>query len=117
MKIILIVAMSLFLFSCASILNDKTQNINVVTSNNSEVQGTIAGLPFAAPGIVTTTRSKADKILLVSSPGCTKQTLLPSEVDTKFFINILSGGTFGSSTDYGTEKMWKFQDTVTIICR
>lgn len=73
-------------------------------------------MPFTAPSIVSVKRAKADKIMMVESPGCQKQTLLNSNVDNKFFINILSGGTFGSSTDYGTEKMWKYQDAVNIVC-
>jgi len=42
---------------------------------------------------------------------------MENDVDPKFFVNVLSGGPFGSSTDYGTEKMWKYAENVTIACK
>lgn len=101
---------------CATILNDDTQKINIGSSNAKEFKGTIDGMPFTGPGIVAVKRTKADKIVMIETPSCTKQMVLASEVDTKFFINVLSGGTFGSSTDYATEKMWKYQESVIIPC-
>lgn len=117
MKILMLLISGLILSSCATILNDEYQQINVGSSNNSEIKGSINGIPFTGPGIISVKRAKADKILLVSNSNCTKQTLLKSDVDMKFFINVLSGGTFGSSTDYATEKMWKYQDNVSVVCQ
>lgn len=111
-----VLALSSLTVGCATILNEDYQKINVATSNNKEVKGNVDGIPFTAPSIVSVKRSKADKILILDSNSCAKQTLLASQVDTKFFINILSGGTFGSTTDYATEKMWKFQESVVIPC-
>ena len=37
-----------------------------------------------------------------------KKMLLDTEVESVFWVNILSGGPFGSSTDYGTESMFKY---------
>lgn len=104
------------LSGCATILNDDTQKINIMSSNNKEFKGTVDGVPFSGPGIVSVKRTKADKVITVETPSCNKQTLLASSVDMKFFINILSGGTFGSSTDYASEKMWKYQESVYIPC-
>lgn len=117
MKVLLILISGIILSGCASILNDDTQRINVGSSNNSEIKGSIDGIPFVGPAIISVKRSKADKIIMVDSPACTKQTLMPSTVDMKFYINILSGGTTGSTTDYATEKMWKYQDSVLIPCK
>jgi hypothetical protein len=117
MKILLIVLTGLIITSCASLLNDDYQRINIGSTNNSELKGSIDGVPFTGPGIITVKRAKADKIIMVDSPACTKQTLLASTVDMKFYINILSGGTTGSTTDYATEKMWKYQDSVLIPCK
>ena len=114
MKVVIL--LSLLLTSCASILNDKQQKINIVSSNNKEIKGTINGVPFSGPGIINVDREKLDKIISVDNPACTKQTIMPSSVDTAFFVNILSGGTTGSTTDYSTGKMWKYQDTVVIQC-
>lgn len=113
----LVVLLGLIVSGCASILNDEDQKINIVTSNNSEIKGNIDGIPFTGPGIVSVKRAKSDRILVADTPACNKQTLLHSTVDMKFYINILSGGTFGSSTDYSTEKMWKYEDTVLIPCK
>jgi hypothetical protein len=106
----------LLMTGCASILNEKTQQINVSSSNGKPLQGTVDGVPFTGPGVVSVTRAKAAKIVAVETPGCAKQTVVENSVDPKFFINILSGGAFGSTTDYSTEKMWKYADTVVVSC-
>lgn len=114
--LILIAVASVFTSGCATILNDDLQPVNVATANNRDVEGDISGVPFKGPGVVHVPRAKADKIITVSNAACNKTTLLASSVDPKFFINILTGGTFGSTTDYASEKMWKYQDTVVIQC-
>ncbi|CAH0356198.1 hypothetical protein AQB9606_04610 [Aquabacterium sp. CECT 9606] len=101
---------------CASILNDQTQPVNVSASNGKAVQGSIDGVPFTAPGVVPLQRAKASKIVTTTTAGCAKETAVESTVDPKFFINILTGGAFGSTTDYSTEKMWKYADNVVIAC-
>lgn len=106
-----------FLTGCASILNEADQKINITTSGNKAISGNVNGVAFTGPGVVTVKREKVAKIISVDTAGCTKQTTLPNEVDTKFWINLLSGGPFGSSTDYGTDKMWKYQDNVAIACQ
>ncbi len=108
---------ALFLSGCASILNEADQKVNITTSGNKAVTGNINGVAFTAPGVVSVKREKAAKVLTIDTEGCTKQTTLPNEVDSKFWINILSGGAPGSSTDYGTDKMWKYQDNVAITCQ
>lgn len=116
MKLVLSIMATLVLCNCATILNEDNQKINVSSSADS-IKGNIDGIPFQGPGIVNVKRSKSDKIITVDTPSCTKQTVLTSSVDPKFFINILSGGTFGSTTDYASEKMWKYQDQVVIPCK
>jgi hypothetical protein len=112
-----IVLFAMSLSGCASILNDKTQAINVSSSTGSDIQGTVNGMPFKGPGVVNVIREKKDKIFLTETEGCAKETVAPKSVDGKFFINILSGGAFGSSTDYSTDKMWKYNDNVIISCK
>jgi hypothetical protein len=114
-KIMLGVAL-LSLTGCATILNEEMQKINV-SSTAAKIKGNIDGVPFEGPGIVSVKRTKADRIMNVDTDGCQKQTILTSTVDPKFFINILSGGTFGSTTDYSSEKMWKYQDQVVVSCK
>ncbi|MDD4912740.1 MAG: hypothetical protein PHP57_10640 [Sideroxydans sp.] len=105
------------LSGCASILNDKTQAINVSSSTGSDIQGTVNGMPFKAPGVVQVTRENKDKLFVTETEGCVKETIAEKSVDPKFFVNILSGGAFGSSTDYASEKMWKYNENVTIACK
>lgn len=102
---------------CASILNEKTQQVNVSASNGKPIKGSVDATPFTAPGVVTVTRAKATKVFNVETEGCAKQTVVENTVDPKFFINILSGGAFGSTTDYSTDKMWKYSDNVVISCQ
>ena len=113
-----VVVSSIVLVSgCATILNEDSQKINVATSNGEAIKGSINGVPFEAPGIVSIQRSQDDAILVASTEGCTSQTVVPSSVDPKFFINILSGGAFGSTTDYASDDMWKYENSVTINCK
>lgn len=110
------VASIVLLSGCASILNEDTQKVNVSASNGKEIQGTIDGTPFKGPGLVALKREKAGKVIRTDTEGCAKETAVESSVDSKFFVNILSGGAFGSSTDYGTGKMWKYADNVVVSC-
>lgn len=100
---------------CATVLNEKTQKINIASSNGKPIEGTINGTPFKGPGVVEVLRENKDKILVTNTQGCVNQTALPKTVDMKFFVNIFSGA-FGSSTDYATEKMWQYQENVVIQC-
>lgn len=102
---------------CSTILNDETQKINITTSNTKSIQGSIDGSSFTAPGIVEVKRANADKVIKVDDADCTKETLLAKQVDSKFFINVLSGGALGSTTDYASEEMWKYDDNVVIQCK
>ena len=101
---------------CSTIINDKTQKINVQTPSGKTVTGTVDGQTFTAPGIVTLTRENKDKLFQTNSPDCKGTTVADKEVDPVFFINILSGGLFGSTTDYSTEKMWKYSETIMLNC-
>ena len=101
---------------CATILNDETQQINVASSTGEKFKFSVDGQSFEGPAIVAVTRAKADKFIVSESPNCVKQTLLPSKIDGKFFINILTGGVFGSTTDYSTEEMWAYDTSVVVSC-
>lgn len=111
-----LLAVSVFSTGCATILNEPTQAVNVSGSGGKSIQGTVDGKAFSGSGVVQVRRQKAPLTLTVTTPGCVKETRLASNVDPKFFINILTGGVFGSSTDYGTERMWKYDDNVVVAC-
>lgn len=101
---------------CASILNKETQPVNVSSANGKPIKGTVDGAPFVGPGVVMVYRQKAPKIFNVETEGCAKSTSVASGVDIKFFGNIILGGVIGSSTDYATDKMWKYEENVVIPC-
>ena len=102
---------------CATIINDRTQRVNVNTSTGEKVDLTIDGMPFQAPGIASIQRRKSDRLITTADPRCAQSTILPSSVDSVFFINLISGGPLGSSTDYISEKMWRYEDNVVISCK
>jgi hypothetical protein len=118
MKKLLIGAATLVLLSgCSSIINDQNQQVNVTTSNGAPVKGTVNGVPFSAPGIVALSRENKSKVFVTDNATCAKETVAEKTVDPIFFVNLLSGGPIGSSIDYGTEKMWKYADNITIPCK
>jgi hypothetical protein len=101
---------------CATILNEPTQGVNISGTGGKSIAGTIDGKTFSTSGIVQVKRQKAAHTLTVTTPGCAKETLVASNVDPKFFINVLSGGPLGSSTDYGSDRMWKYDDNIVVSC-
>ncbi|MFQ3265992.1 MAG: hypothetical protein ACI9U5_001871 [Colwellia sp.] len=107
---------TLFASGCSSILTEDTHKMNVSTSNGKKIEVQIDGTTQIAPGIINVNKENKDKILVTNDESCTGSTQLTKQIEPTFFINILTGGVWGSSTDYGTEKMWKYQDSVTIVC-
>lgn len=116
-KIIAVGAAALIMSGCASIINEKTQQVNVQTPNNQKVSGTVNGQAFNAPGVVALVRENKNKVFVTDSAGCKSETVAEKTVDPIFFINLVSGGPFGSTTDFATEKMWKYSDNVVLNCR
>lgn len=108
-----IVGFGVLFSGCATILDGKTQSINLSSSKVRTVD--INGQQYTAPGVVTLQRSNNDAIINVKE--CNKTVLLQKSVNPTFFVNILSGGAFGSTTDYSTDAMWKYDQTnVNVDC-
>ncbi len=116
-KILAIGAVALIMSGCSSIINEQTQQVNVSTPNGQKVSGTVNGQPFNAPGVVTLVRENKNKVFVTDAANCKSETVAEKTVDPIFFINVVSGGPFGSTTDYSTEKMWKYADNVTLNCK
>jgi len=112
---LLLVATMVAVSGCASIINEKNYKINIA-SNKKKIEGTIDGNTFQGPGIVSVPRGKDDRIMKITTPGCEQEILLRSKIDGVFWVNILSGGVIGSSTDFSNEKMWRYQDQITVNC-
>lgn len=101
---------------CASILTDDVTKVNLTTSNGKTTTVTIDGQEFTAPGIATVTKDGNDKVIVADSETCKGETSLPKKVEDEFYINILSGGAFGSTTDFATNKMWGYANDATVSC-
>lgn len=112
----IVIAVASLTSGCATILSEDTHKINVSTSNGQKIDVKVDGATQQAPGVITLTKENADKVLLTDADGCTGETHLNKEIEPTFWVNILSGGVLGSSTDMGSKKMWKYQDSVTINC-
>ncbi|WP_428385312.1 adenosine deaminase [Nevskia ramosa] len=102
--------------SCATIINDSGQIINVSASNGKPVEGTINGIPFKGPVPVTVQRAKAALDIKSTTEGCAPVTTVKSETSGVFWLNIILGGFFGSTTDYASGDMWKYDQNVIISC-
>lgn len=102
------------LFSgCATILSGESQKINLQSKEKKTVS--INGQQYSAPGVVSVKRENQDAIIKISE--CDKEILLKKEVNPTFFVNILSGGAFGSTTDYASDSMWQYDSAnVNVDC-
>jgi hypothetical protein len=110
------ISLVLLLGGCATILSGKSQKINIATERSEKCNVTLDGRNIPVPAIIDVERENRDKILTVE--GCpNEQTLLHKEINAVFFVNILSGGVFGSTTDYASGSMWKYQpENVKVDC-
>jgi len=99
---------------CATILDGQTQTINLTSSEPRIVE--INGQQFSAPGTVNLKRSNSDAIINIKD--CGQQLVLQKSINPTFFVNLLSGGVYGSTTDYATDAMWKYNQTnVNVDCK
>lgn len=97
-----------FLGGCATILSGNTQKVNVTTEPGKKYTASVDGQKFTVPAVIELTRANQDKVLTLDE--CPDQkVLLHKEVNPVFFVNILSGGAFGSTTDFASGSMWKYQ--------
>lgn len=116
---ILAAVIALTVTGCATVLNDKNQNVNIVTSTGQKADIVVDGQPVQAPAVALLRRSKSDQLITTRDPKCNQTTIASSSLDNVFFINLLSGysSTSGSTTDFATGEMWKYQDNVVISCK
>lgn len=100
---------------CATILSGKTQSINVTTESGKKYNASIDGQKYTVPAVIQLTRENKDKTMTIEE--CPDQkVLLHKEINPVFFVNIFSGA-FGSTTDWASESMWKYQpENVNVKC-
>ena len=114
--LLVVLSLALILGGCATILSGDSQKVNITTEKGEKYNVAINGQKYTVPAIIDLERKNADKIVTVDECP-SEQILLHKEINPVFFVNILSGGVFGSTTDYATESMWKYQpENVKIDC-
>ena len=107
------IAGMMLLSGCATIIDGKTQKINLISSKEKKVK--IDGIAYNSPSVITIDRPEKDSVLHIED--CNKDILMKKKINNTFFVNILSGGAFGSSTDYGSNSMWEYENSnVNVDC-
>jgi hypothetical protein len=101
--------LALTLSGCATIISGSNQVITV----NSDVPGaqvTLNGAPLGLTPLIASIKRGQEGVLSVQMPGYVPfQAPITKKVNGIFFVNILSGGVFGSSTDYSTGAMYAYE--------
>lgn len=108
--------LALTVAGCATILSGTSQTISV----NSNVDGAEVYLDGSllgtTPLTATVQRPKQDGTLRVEAEGYRSyQQVWSKTINTMFWVNILSGGTLGSSTDYSTGAMYAYEPATLMV--
>ncbi len=102
---------------CATIMSGETQKINVTSSGKPNVKFEVDGQTAETPAVISVKREKKDKVIIVKDETCNqKKVVLPKKLNNMFLGNLLSGGVWGSTTDYITGAMWEYDSSVNIYC-
>jgi len=104
-----------FMFSgCATIMSGKTQKVKFISDKPAKIE--IDGQTLTTPATVEIRRENNSKIVKVKCDGKEKQIVLKKKVNPWFGGNLLFGGLLGSTTDYASDAMWQYDDTVKVDC-
>lgn len=117
LKIVTIAAIVSLSTACATITAPKSQTVNVTTTNSKAITVEVEGQSYQAPGVVEVTRDGKEKLVSTLDKDCASTTSLTKSIEPIFFGNILIGGLLGSSTDAGTGRMWKYQESINVQCK
>ena len=100
---------SLILSGCATLLSGEQQSLNI-TSNVKGAHVFINDMKVGrTPFYGKISKSKHLMIRLEKKGYETKIQNFDSAIDPTFWVNVISGGPFGSTTDFGTNSIWKYQ--------
>lgn len=115
-----VLVLGLTVGGCATIISGSSQIMTV----NANVDGaqvhlvTEAGIETLLGTTPLTTRVKRGQegSLRVSAEGYRSyQSALNKKINSVFWVNILSGGTFGSTTDYTTGSMYQYEPSTFMV--
>ena len=97
---------------CATIVSGTKQQVNIA-SNPTNKEITIGTHTVRTPALIEIEKGED---FIVKSEDCNQKTL-PKQINLWFFGNILSAGFLGSTTDYASGAMWKYDENIQIDCR
>lgn len=113
--LLLILVLSVVLGGCATILGGSSQILTV----NANVSGAEVYLNETLLGTTPLTASLErgqEGVLRVRAEGYQPyQIALNKKISTLFWVNIFSGGVFGSSTDYSTGAMYEYEPATYMV--
>jgi hypothetical protein len=101
--------------SCSSIINGTKQTVTIdsnVRGADININGTSVG---STPFTGKISRGSSTQVY-ISKPGyIPKNIILNSDIEPIFWGNIIVGGFLGSSTDYGTGALYKYNPATIIV--
>jgi uncharacterized protein YceK len=115
-KLLVIIIGSMLISGCASLITENGKTVQVLTSNNQKAEIRVDGQKRTVPAALVFVKDGKDKIITTEDPACQEQTVVKKKIEGAFWGNIIFGGLIGSTTDSVGDKMWTYDDTVTIIC-
>ncbi len=105
-RLVAVAALVLGLNACATILGGSNQTITV----NSNIAGAEVFLNDQLLGktpLITSIKRGQEGVFKVRADGYqTYQMAVNKKINNLFWVNVFTGGTFGSSTDYSTGAMY-----------
>lgn len=100
---------------CATILGGSTQLL-IVNSNVDGAEVRLNDIRLGVTPLTVNLERGQTGVLKVTADGYKPHSVaLNKKVSSLFFVNILSGGAFGSSTDYSTGAMYEYEPSTFMI--
>ena len=120
MKKILIFALAITVSGCASIIDGTSQNINLMPNVSDKVPATVVTSDgeqkVTLPTVIHTDKSKKDIIVNIDENSCYEASTqaVQSSIDPVILGNLITGGVFGSTTDFATGAAWEYDKSAII---
>ena len=100
---------------CATILGGTSQTVSV-NSNVAGAQVTLNGAQLGVTPLTASIKRGQTGVISVTSAGYQPyQIALNKKISTLFWVNIFSGGAFGSSTDMSTGAMYEYEPSTFMV--
>lgn len=103
------IGLGLALGGCATVINGSNQLLTVNT-NVPGAQVFMNNVPLGVTPLIVSVRRGQEGVLSIQAPGYQPfQAPITKKINGIFFVNILIGGTTGSTTDYTTGAMYAYE--------